>query len=68
MSRRFEDGLLSIVKSIFITDLIENRLGENEIENLINLCRSCTSAPIGFIFAAESGELRVLQFYSESTS
>jgi hypothetical protein len=65
---RFEDSSLVIVKSIFITDLIEDRLIENKIGNLINLCHLCIAAPIGFVFTAGPGELKVLQLHSESSS
>jgi hypothetical protein len=41
---------------------------ENEIEHLMNLCHPCIAAPIGFTFAAESRELKVLGLYSKSES
>jgi hypothetical protein len=66
MHRRFEDCSKIVIKSILFTDLIEDRLIDHKIENLINLCHPCISAPIGFVFAAGSGELKVVQFHSES--
>jgi hypothetical protein len=51
MHQRFEDSSLIIVKSIFFRDLIEVRLIENKIENLINLRHPCIAAPIGFVCA-----------------
>jgi hypothetical protein len=41
---------------------------DHKIENMIHLFHPCISAPIGFVFAAESRELKVLQFHSEGSS
>jgi hypothetical protein len=68
MYRRFEDSSVIIIKAILFTDLIEDRLIENEIEHLINLCHPCMATQISFVFAARSGELKVLQLHSESAS
>jgi hypothetical protein len=66
--RRIEDSLLMVVELIIFSDLMNNRLIENKIEDLINLCHPCITAPIGFVFAAGSKELKVLRLYSESES
>jgi hypothetical protein len=64
MYRRFEDGSLFVVKSIHLSNGIDERV----IENLINLRHPCIAAPIGFIFSSESRELKVVRLYSESAS
>jgi hypothetical protein len=68
MYQRLEDSSLIVVKSIFCTDLIAERLIENTIEQMINLCHPCISAPIGFVLASGSRELKVLGLYSDSVS
>jgi hypothetical protein len=68
MYRRIEDGSLIVIKDICFNELMEDRLIENQIENLINLYHPCIASPIGFILVSGSGELKVMGLYSESVS
>jgi hypothetical protein len=65
LSGRFEDNSLIVLNSIHLNDLIEDGLIENEIENLINMCHPCIAAPIGFVLASGSLELKVMRLYSK---
>jgi hypothetical protein len=68
MSRRLGDGSLIVVNSIWLSGLTDTCVIEQEIANLINLGPPCITAPIWFVFRAESRELKIGRFYSESGS
>jgi hypothetical protein len=62
--RGIEDDLQIGISSIFLSDLNDNCLIEKEIGNLMNLDHPCIAAPIGFVFASGSQELKVLRLFS----
>jgi hypothetical protein len=62
-----EDALFFVVASISLSEWIE----KSQIVNLIPLSPPCITAPIGFVFPAESavlGELRIVRLYAEGGS
>jgi serine/threonine protein kinase len=68
---RVEDGVLVLVRSIRLSESVEQSRLNNEIENLINLQHPCITAPIGFVFPIESDrpqELKIVELYSEGIS
>jgi serine/threonine protein kinase len=59
--RRRDDDCLIVVKSINLSDSVEQSEIENEIEKDVNLCHPCIARAIGFVFLAESSESRELK-------
>jgi hypothetical protein len=58
ISRRLCDDSPIVVKTIFLSALIEYGMIQHGIEQLINLYHRCIAAPIGFVFESEFGELK----------
>jgi serine/threonine protein kinase len=68
---RVEDQFLIFVKSIALSEHIEESQMVSEIEKLINLRHPCIAGPIGFVVRIESGspqELKIVRFYLEGCS
>jgi serine/threonine protein kinase len=68
---RIEDEVLVFMKSIPLSENVEESQIDNEIEKLINLRHPCISAPINFVFRIESGsreELKIVRLYLEGCS
>jgi hypothetical protein len=59
--RRRMDGVLAVVKSVPLSELIGRRQIKTEIENLLNLRHPAIAPLIGFVFPAESSERRELK-------
>jgi hypothetical protein len=59
--RRLDDGCLIVVKSMSLSDSVNNKEIEKEVEKKVNLCHHCIAGPIGVIFPIESSGLRELK-------
>jgi serine/threonine protein kinase len=58
---RLADGCLIVVKSIKVSNCLESRKIEKELENVMNLSHPCIASPIGFVFPAKSSSLQELK-------
>jgi serine/threonine protein kinase len=68
---RREDCCLIVMKSIPLSDSVNNRVLEHEIEHLINLHHPCITTPIGFVLPDESTgsrELKIAELSMEGNS
>jgi serine/threonine protein kinase len=68
---RLDDGCLIVVKSMNLSDSVDNKEVEKEIEKELNLCHPCIAGAIGFILPIESSglrELKIGRFYIEGCS
>jgi serine/threonine protein kinase len=67
MHRSLSDGFSIIVKSIDLSESVEFFQIEEEIEILKNLQHPCISGPIGFVVPQESGKLKIIRSYMDTT-
>jgi serine/threonine protein kinase len=70
-SRGCDDDCLIVVESVNLSDSIDNKEVETEIEKEINLLHPCIAAPIGFLFPSESSglrELKIVRLFLEGCS
>jgi serine/threonine protein kinase len=68
---RIEDQFLVFMKSIPLSEDVNESEIDDEIEKLINLRHPCIAAPIGFIFPPDSDnqeELKIVRLYLEGCS
>jgi serine/threonine protein kinase len=65
--RRLSDGFAIVVKSIDLCESVELCQIHQEIEILQNLRHPCITGPIGFVFPPQSGKLKVIRSYMDTT-
>jgi serine/threonine protein kinase len=71
MYHRIEDEFLVFLKSVPLSENVEESQIGKEIEKLINFRHPCVTPPIGFVFPTESGsqqELKMIRLYLEGCS
>jgi serine/threonine protein kinase len=65
--RGLSDGFCIIVKSIDLSESVELFQIEKEIEMLKHLRHPCIAGPIGFVVPQESGKLKMIRSYMDTT-
>jgi serine/threonine protein kinase len=71
MYHLIDDEFLVSMKSMPLSDKVEESEIERELEKLINLRHPCIAAPIGFVFPIDSGsrqESKIVRMYLEGCS
>jgi serine/threonine protein kinase len=65
--RSLSDDFSVVVKSIDVKECVDRCQIEQEIEMLKHLRHPCIASPIGFIVAQESGKLKIIRSYMDTT-
>jgi serine/threonine protein kinase len=69
--QRLDDGCLIVVHSINVSNCVDSRELEKELEKEMNLHHPCIAAPMGFVFPTKSSgsqELKIARLFAEGDS